>query len=213
MDDYEFGEPPEELHEFEIDVREVVLANLDFVLDGIARAHSEEVRRFQPPHNGSDQQSFVDWIASKHDGLRKAAINLALVGLVTRFHHWLASLANDLRADNEKTFDKSVVQELHFLNQKLTNSSIQPSDFTKWVDARDSIIHADSKASWTHDKKQRSLDPQFVGGGELIFSQADLEKAFQQMLSAIAWYMDHVDQWVVTNKGPQITFGGKPRQC
>jgi hypothetical protein len=49
VDDYEFEEPPDEPHEFETDVRNVVLINLNLVLDGIAGAHAAEVKKFQPP--------------------------------------------------------------------------------------------------------------------------------------------------------------------
>ena len=104
MDDYEFDGPPEEPHEFKTDVQNVVLINLELVLERIAQAHKVEVTEFEPPDNGIDQQPYLDWIGSKYDGLRRAAINLALVGVVTRFHHWVIYLANRLRSN--KTFDR-----------------------------------------------------------------------------------------------------------
>lgn len=210
VDDYEFDEPPEEPHEFETDVRKVVLTNLDLVLDGIARAHTAAVKKFQPPDNGLNQQPYIDWIGCQYEGLRKAAINLALVGLITRFHHWLIYLANTIRDAKDKTFDKSVAQELFFLNLEFKNSPYKHSDFKKWIDVRDSIIHADSKASWKLGGKPRNIDPQFAQLGELNFTEADLDGAFQHMLSAIWWYMNQVDQWMEKNNGPQVTFGGVP---
>jgi hypothetical protein len=210
VEDCEFDGPPDEPHEFETDVRKVVLTNLDLVLDGIVCAHVAEVKKFRPPDNGLDQQPYIDWIGSRYDGLRKAAINLALVGLVTRFHHWLTYLANIIRDAKDQTFDDSVAKEISFLNSRFKNSSYKCSDFKKWTDVRDSIIHADSKASWTFKKKPRSVAPQFAQLSELNFTQADLDAAFQHMLAAIGWYMNQVDQWVEKNKGPQITVGGVP---
>jgi hypothetical protein len=129
---------------------------------------------------------------------------------VTRFHHWLTYLANRLRADKDRTFDNGVTQEIAFLNLEFKNSPYKHSDFKKWIDVRDSIIHADSKASWKHQGKPRNIDPRFAHLGELNFTKADLKEAFQHTLSAIGWYTDQVDQWVEKTKGPQIIFGGVP---
>lgn len=46
MDKYEYDEPFDEPHEFETDVRKVVLTNLNVVLQGIAHAHTAALRKF-----------------------------------------------------------------------------------------------------------------------------------------------------------------------
>jgi len=112
MEEDEF-EVYEEPHEFEIDVRRTVLINHELLLEGISRAESEEVEKFDLTNE--DQRAVVTWIESKHDEFRQAANNLALVGLITRFHHWLTHLANRIRDEKDKSFDRSVAQELKFL--------------------------------------------------------------------------------------------------
>jgi hypothetical protein len=211
MDEDYFDSYPEQtyVHEFETDVRKVVLIHHELALEGITRTEAEEVARLDLTNEG--QRSVATWIAGQHDEYRRAAINLALVGLVTRFHHWLAYLANRIRGDANETFDRSVAQEMNFLNSHLKNSPHQPPDFKKWVDVRDSVIHADSRASWTHDGKPRSIEPRFViSGDELNFTEADLKEAFENMLQAIDWYDYQVEKWVVAKYGPRLFMGGKP---
>jgi hypothetical protein len=208
-EDYEFDDGYESPHEFEIDVRKVVLINHELTLEAITRAEDETVARFDLTDEG--QRSTADYVCRQHDEFRKAATNLALVGLVTRFHHWLTYLANRIRGKANQTFDKSVAQEMYFLNSHLKNSPHRPSDFKKWIDVRDSVIHADSKASWTHDGKSRTIESGFViNGDELNFTGADLKEAFSYMLQAIGWYDHHVEKWVVAKHGPQVFMGGKP---
>jgi hypothetical protein len=206
MDDDEFDNHPEEPHEFETDVQNVVLTNLELVLDGIAKAHKAEVAEFEPPDNGIDQQPYIDWIGSKYDGLRRAAINLALVGVVTRFHHWLIYLANRTREKQNPSFDQSVLQELIHLKTMFKKTRIKPQIFTKWVDVRDSIIHADSKATWRQGNRTRKLLPKFVRKDDLNFSKADLEEAFRSMLQAIGLFEHQVEQWQRAKYGPPIIF-------
>jgi hypothetical protein len=206
MEDYEFDDPPEEPNEFVTDVRNVVLTNLELVLASIAKAHKAEVAAFEPPDNGIDQQPYFGWLGSKYDGLRRAAINLALVGVVTRFHHWLIYLANRIRETEDETFDKNVCQELEFLKSRFKKTKVKPSEFTKWMDVRDSIIHADSKATWRHGRGTRKLLPRFVRKGNLSFSESDLKEAFGSMLQAIGLFEHQVEQWERTKYGPPIIF-------
>jgi hypothetical protein len=99
-DDYDYGPTAEEAHPFETDVKRVVLINHTLILRSLTRAESGEVARFkQADKSGSNQQPFIDCIGSRYNELRRAATNLALVGLITRFHHWLIYLANLSRAE------------------------------------------------------------------------------------------------------------------
>ncbi len=207
MEEYEFEEY-EAPHEFETDVQTVVLINHKLVLEGIDRAEAEEVAKLDVTNE--NQRGVVTWIKGQHDELRRAANNLALVGLVTRFHHWLTYLANRRRDDKDQKFDRSVVKELRFLNSKFKNAPIKPSVFKKLVAVRDSIIHANSRASWKHNGRSRQVDPKFTHLDEVRFTEADLHEAFQNMLWAVGWYDCQVEQWFVSTHGPQVLFGGKP---
>ena len=101
--------------------------------------------------------------------------------------------------------------ELTFLNSQFKNSPHKPSDFKKWIDVRDSIIHADSKAKWTFRGDPRDLEPRFVRMGELSFTEADLSEGFQHMLSAVGWYDNQVETWEGKKCGPQTVRGGVRR--
>jgi len=206
FDDYE------ERHPFDIDVHALVLTNLKLALDGIDRLEQEEITSYvrETDNDEATQQSFISWIQGQHENLRTAAIHLALVGLVTRFHHWLVTLANSLRDDTDKTFDKSVQQEMHFLNNNFKSSPHQPRDFAKWIDVRDSVIHADSQAAWQHEGKLRGVESQFTHIGELHFTATDLQDAFQKMLWAIAWYEGKTDDWYEAKHGPTLLIRGQP---
>lgn len=80
----------------------------------------------------------------------------------------------------------------------------------KWINVRDSVIHADSKANWSYHGDARTIEPQFLRMGDLNFTKTDLTHAFQNMLSAVRWYIDQVDQTKEKTKGSQILFGGVP---
>jgi hypothetical protein len=200
MDEPEFEEY-ETPHEFEIDVRRTVLINHELLLEGITRAEAEELTKLDDLTE-ENRRGIATWIESKHDEFRRAANNLALVGLVTRFHHWLTYLANLVREDGDKSFHQSVIQELTFLDSQFKNAPIKQSDFKRLVDVRDSIIHANSKASWKHGVRTRQIDPKFTHLGEVNFTEADLNEAFKNALSAVGWYEHQVELWQRARLGP-----------
>lgn len=167
--------------EFEIDVRKVVLVNHELTLEAITKAEDEAVDGFDLTDEG--QRQTADYVGRQHDEFRRAATNLALVGLVARFHHWLTYLANRIRGKNNQIFHKNVVQEISFLNSQLKNSPHKPEHFEKWADVRDSVIHADSKASWTFNGETRTVDERFTLGEELNFTEDDLKEAFDHTLA------------------------------
>jgi hypothetical protein len=193
---------------FEIDVRTLVLTNLKLVLEGIDALENAEINDYVQSTKDVEeaQPSFISFIRDQHDLLRSAAVHLAMVGLVTRYHHWLIKFANELRPSKEVTFDMSVQQEMHFLNKQFSPSPHKPHTFEKWVTVRDSIVHADAKATWLFDKKPRNVDPQFNNGGELNFTEKDLQDAYKAMLAAIGWYETEYDKWYVANHGTGIIF-------
>lgn len=199
-DEFEIQESP---HNFEIDVRRVVLINHEIVLEGITRAEKEEVEKFDTTDDG--QRDLVAWIERQHDEFRRAANNLALVGLITRLHHWLCYLANLLRP--KRTFDNSLAKEFRFLSQRFANSPVELSFFERLVDVRDSIIHADSKASWTFRGDARHVDPKYVEGDEVNFTEEHLKEAFDKALSVVEYFEHHAEESHLKKHGPQIKFG------
>jgi uncharacterized protein YjbI with pentapeptide repeats len=178
------------------------------VLESIDRAEAEEVAKLDL--TDENQRGVATWIERQHDEFRRAANNLALVGLVTRFHHWLTFLANRIRDDKHKSFDRSIAKELRFLNSKFKNAPVEEAVFEKLVDVRDSIIHANSQASWKFRGTPRQIDPKFSRLDEVNFTGADLREAFQNALLAVGWYEHQVEQWVEAKYGPQVLLGGKP---
>jgi|ERR1700693_604229 len=208
QNDYEFDDGHDWTHEFEVDVRKVVLVNHELTLEGITKAEEEAVAGFDQTNEG--QRQVAEYVRGQHDEYRRAATNLALVGVVARFHHWLTYLSNRIRGKANEIFRKNVVQEIGFLNSQLKNSPHKPEDFEKWIDVRDSVIHADSKASWTYNGETRTVEPRFALGEELNFTEDDLKEAFDHMLHAINWYDTEVERWIVAKFGPQVFIGGKP---
>src|SRR5271168_3561217 len=109
MDDYEFAEGPEPAQEFEVELRRLVIINYEFALKGIAQSEDDSI-------SPEDDQGFANLIRNEHDDWRVAARNLALVGLVTRFHHWLIYLANLSRT--EQMHSVGLIKELKFLHER-----------------------------------------------------------------------------------------------
>ena len=210
MDEPKFEEY-EAPHEFEADVQNVVLINHKLVLEGIDRAEAQEVAKLDLTNE--NQRGVATWIERQHDEFRKAANNLALVGLVARFHHWLIHLANRLRDDKNRTFDRNVVQELGFLDSMFRDAPKRQPVFAKLVDVRDSIIHADSKESWAYNGHPRQIDPRFVHLGEVNFTETNIKEAFEHMLLVIVWYEDKVEKWERAKYGPPVRSGGQRGGC
>jgi len=222
MDEFEFSAFDTlgfELHQFETDVRKVVLINHELTLEGIDKAAAIVVNRLGL--TDESQRSVATYIKGQYDEYRRAATNLALVGLVSRFHHWLTGLANRIRGTAKETFDKSISKEIGFLNSCLPRSPYTYSNFKKWVDVRDSIIHADAKASWMYSGQPRNIESRFkrsdsigidiVKGDELNFTEDDLKEAFGGMFEAVRWYEHQVEEWEKANRGTQILIVGKFR--
>lgn len=198
--EFEIQEIP---HNFEIDVRRVVLINHEIVLEGITRAENEAVEQFDTTDDG--QRDLVTWIERQHDEFRRAANNLALVGLITRLHHWLCYLANLIRPI--RTFDNSLAHEFRFLSNHFANPPVELFFFDRLVGVRDSIIHADSKASWTFRGDARHVDPKYVEGDEVSFTEEHLKEVFDKALSVVEYFEHHAEETHQKMNGPQIKFG------
>jgi hypothetical protein len=110
-----FNEPVEIAHEFEFDLNCLVVMNHHFSLDGITRAEDEEMVNWQEAlaQQGSEVASSVlHRERGVSDALRRAANQLALVGIVTRLQHWVGRLAEKqgLKPEKNRRPDASSTQ-------------------------------------------------------------------------------------------------------
>jgi hypothetical protein len=106
--------------------------------------------------------SQITWQQTFYVDLRRAANHLAVVGLVTRLEHWIARFVRlkQLPVSN-------LCKNLRVLNDSLHGTGPIPVAFFKdLVTARDSVIHADSKAKWQY-KGTREVAKQYRNGDEL----------------------------------------------
>jgi hypothetical protein len=139
-------------HPFERDLRLVVILNHSFAMEGIALAEAEELVQFGQVEDAEDDdggeyaRGINDFIREGFNEMRKAAHALAMVGLVTRLHHWVIRSANKLR--QQPNFGKSLVAEIGFVSSTFGKPPVPVEYFVGLVTVRDSIIHADSKSEW-----------------------------------------------------------------
>ena len=202
----------DERHQFEMDVEALVFTSLTLTLEGIDRVEKQEIDGYvrHTDNDAKSQKLFISLRRAEYKKLRTAAVHLAMVGLVTRFHHWLVTIANSVRKEEDRTFDNNVKYEMEFLNRYFKCSTHKPGDFKKWVDVRDSIIHADSRAVWKQGKKTRHVQKRFREKTELCFKESDLREAFKQMLDAVGWHYSRYEDWYVAKHGTGIVFAGQP---
>src|SRR6266513_692441 len=97
-------EPNDEIqevaHEFEIDLNCVVITNHRLTLEGIDNAEEKDLAEFQEDIAVEDYEtigSTVSYLQRFYEDLRRAAHLLALVGLVTRFQHWIQRFVEQLK--------------------------------------------------------------------------------------------------------------------
>ena len=116
--------------------------------------------------------SQVRWQQSFYVEMRRAANHLAVVGLVTRLEHWIARFVR-----LKQLPVSSLCKDLKVLNDSLREVGPVPVAFFKeLVTARDSVIHADSKAKWQH-KRTREVAKHYRNGGELEVTEDQLKDA------------------------------------
>ncbi len=190
-------------HPFEDELGWLVRTNHRLALESIARLEREEI-------------SLGRWdereIRAHSDELRRAANGLALVGLVTRLHHWVSVFVEQLPNQSAKleglpkqrAKEEGVrvvpllVKNLTALNAELvrTESDPVPIDFfDDLVTVRDSIIHADSKSEWTYRGKKKQVAERYVNtaSGEVEFTEAHLQEAMEKSVRQVKWYDDQLD--------------------
>ena len=176
---------PEMSHEFEIDLNTIVTANRAFALEGMQRELNETLARV------SDREETL-YVERLYDDLRRAANSLAVVGLVTRFQHWITKFVRRLPSTPKEYRQQKLNAELQTLNKDLGNPPIPDKFFTDLEEFRDSVIHADSQAEWVYEtkiKKQKSVVSQYRNVyGEVEISDEQLADAVAKAIEQIKWY-------------------------
>lgn len=126
------------------------------------------------------------------DELRRAANNLAVVGLVTRFHHWISLFVEELTQNSVR--DEPLVRNLRALEGKTGEGPISISFFQELVTVRDSIIHADSRTEWVFGNKRNVAERYAnVSSGEVEFTNEHLKEAIEKSVMQVKWYDERLD--------------------
>jgi hypothetical protein len=178
-------------HPFEEELGWLVRTNHRLVLESISRIERDEI--------ALDNLDPTE-IHTYSDELRRAANNLALVGLVTRLHHWVSVFVEDLpkQSVKEKSANEiGLIKNLTTLNAALerTESSPIPIDFFKnLVAVRDAIIHADAKSEWTYGDKKKQVSERYANtaSGEVDFTETHLQEAIENSVRQVKWYDDQL---------------------
>jgi hypothetical protein len=181
-------------HRFGGELNTLVFINHRLTLEGLSRWEKNDKASFKD----LDRNARRDAMARSevyYDEVRSAANNLALVGLITRFHHWVSKLVESLAAKSAR--DRSLAKNLRTLNEHLGAGPVPLSFFADLVTARDSIVHADSQGEWTFRGKQRQVAMRYrdLLSGELYFSDDDLQEAIENSVRQVKWYDDKLQDW------------------
>jgi hypothetical protein len=102
-------------HQFEIDLTTLVVLNHQLTVDGIATLEQREIAQTKEDLAGEDpevldsQVRFQEWFYSD---LRIDARNLALVGLITRFQHWIEKFTQELGVKPRQADESTLVSNL-----------------------------------------------------------------------------------------------------
>ena len=119
--------------------------------------------------------------------VRKAANNLAIVGVVTRLQHWAVKYVRKLGIEPAKSQD-SLIFCLNQLNESLEVGPVPIAFFEELVVVRDSVIHADGKAKWTHKGRVRTVAEDYSDGRQLVISEEQVKEAILKAIEQIKWY-------------------------
>ena len=178
-------------HDFEIDLNCVVVANHALTLEGIDRAEDIELTKIQEGFAHEDYEtvrSITGHLQNFYEDLRQAANRLALVGLVTRLQHWTDRFVIQTKVKSERVYDSLLANEIAALNKFLGVGPIPEMFFQDLVTARDSIIHADSKAEWLYHGSLRKVADHHRNGFDVEITKEQLADAVQKAAQQVKWY-------------------------
>jgi len=193
-------EPLEIPHAFETDLHCVVVANYTLTLEGIDRSEEEELAKIDKDFAREDFEtvrSMTSDLQNFYDDLRQAARRLALVGLVTRLQHWIGGFAKQMKATPCKAkqtgYNSTVANQIAALNKLLGIGPVPEMFFEDLATARDSIIHADSRAEWKHNGSLRKVADHYRNAYEdMDLSEEQLKDAIQKATQQVKWYDEKI---------------------
>lgn len=167
-------------HPFEEELDWLVSMNHKLVMEDITRIEEQQESTADPLD--------LPEMHAYSDELRRAANNLALVGLVTRLHHWVSIFVEELT--NKSARGNSLEKNLKTLNMRTGDGPVPCIFFEELVSVRDSIIHADTKIEWEFLGKKKRVASQYANAssGEVEFTQAHLQEAIEKSTKQVKWY-------------------------
>jgi hypothetical protein len=185
-----YNEVVDVAHSFEVELNVLVKVNHRLTLEGIAKQEQDEIAETHErlELEGRDLvDSQVRWQQSFYADLRTAANHLAAVGLVTRFQHWIGVFVKQSRVRPTKVHECKLGNQLVALNDSLGVGPVPAAFFEDLVNARDSVIHGDSKAEWEF-KGTREVAARFRSGSRLEITEDQLNEAIEKAVAQIKWY-------------------------
>ena len=188
-------EPLEVAHEFEVDLNCIVVVNHRFTLEGIDRSEEEDLRAIGKDFAIEDLEimnSEANHLHTFYEDLRQAANSLAVVGLVTRFHHWTTQLVRRLPSTPRPYAQQALARELLALSETLGAGPVDVQFFKDLVTVRDSVIHGDSRSEWEFPPgNSRSIANHYrSAAGRVEISEEQLADAIKKAIQQVKWY-DH----------------------
>jgi len=178
-------------HPFEVDLNTVVVVNHKITIDAITSLEQRGIDRIREDFAAENRDvldslvGFQEWFCGD---LRRGAHNLALVGLVTRLQHWIEKFAQKLGIPPTGDQDSALIRHVEALNRELGEGPVPIGFLKELVTARDSVIHADSRAQWTYKKKKREVARRYCSGSDVGISEEQLEEAVVKAIQQVTWY-------------------------
>jgi len=176
-------------HPFETELYCLVNANHQIALAGIDQKEQEMMKYLNDSFRGEDLDVWRS-IELQHrnfcDDLRRSLRSLPLVGIVTRFGHWISRLALQISPSN--TRETGLVTKLGSLKGRFGEGPVKHEFFSDLITVRDAIIHNDSIAGWVYKGKTRQVADRYVQHDEVYISDDDLTEAVQKAADLVKWY-------------------------
>lgn len=197
----EFDTVEEIASSFELDLRTVVIVNHELTIEAIDRLEERRIDEIRDALGDEDADVVESAVGSEmtfHDELRSAARHLAVVGLVTRFEHWIYILVQQAGVKVEKGNNEPIlISRLNGLNEQLKfTGSIPIKFFSELVDVRDSIIHGDAKA--TFGRSGRTVAAHYTNRcGGVDVTEDQLKEAFENAIKQVDTYKARIDSPII----------------
>jgi hypothetical protein len=195
------------LSPFEIDLNVLVKVNHELTIESICKREQRWIAETREQFEDQDEvESRITDEEVFCDDLRRAANNLATVGLVTRFQHRIGALVKEVGGK-----PSYLHKELQQLNEALGNGPVPLNFFEELDTARDSVIHGDSKAAWRDSRNGQLREiaehhRSFAGQlAELEISEVQLNEAIENAIKQVEWYIERLAEKKVLAKKDHTT--------